>query len=804
MTGIGPVDPHSGQFSNNPGNKPHQPKPPPEVDETIPETPKPETAAPPQEGAFEVEQQARESYGRAKVNIDNQPVEPEPAEGEPAPEGPDPGDDTAARMASATVATGALVAGELIAGGAAGTGAAAGAGVAAGAAAGTVLLPVLLGLGLLVLIGGVLWYVLAHRPADPAAAQPSQRPSAGASAPAAPAQQVPARPGHSVGDPHLLTFDGYSYDFQAVGEFVLTRSTADDFAVQTRYQPPTGLFGPNVSITTAVAIRTGGHRVAVYDAQRGVLVDGQPVTGQVAVGGATASASAEGLKLTLADGTVVTVTRGTYFMSTQIAPAPTRAGRLEGLLGDFDGALKNDLRPQGGTEPVSPDTRESLYDRYGDTWRITQQDSLFDYLSGESTEKFTDRTYPHQLSDAGMLTAQERADAEKICRAAGVLREDVLAGCVLDVATTKDPAFAADAAAHQSITVSAIELGQQQTAALKHRLAGAAYTVTGRAGQRIAVEIGAITPGTPGDKCGFDVDALLLGPDHAELWREWIGNGGCGKAFGPVTLPADGTYQLVFLGGLGQVIKAQTGTVEFRIVDVPDPTVAPLTLGTKATGKIESSFAADEWRFTAAAGQTLALDVSAITGDGDPGGCRLDLTARVYAPDGSELFKQWIGNGGCHAYPVTAPAAGTYRVVMTGGDGSVIHARTGTYTFAVLDVPAPDVRPLKPGTKVNGRIEAVLGSDEWRFTATAGQQLVLDVAAITGDGNPGGCGMDLTATVYGPDGAEVFDQWIGNGGCRKHTFTAPSAGTYRLVLSGGNGSVIHYRTGTYTLTITAP
>jgi hypothetical protein len=38
----------------------------------------------------------------------------------------------------------------------------------------------------------------------------------------------------SHGDPHLVTFDGYHYDMQAVGEFVLVRSLDDDLEVQAR------------------------------------------------------------------------------------------------------------------------------------------------------------------------------------------------------------------------------------------------------------------------------------------------------------------------------------------------------------------------------------------------------------------------------------------------------------------------------------------------------------------------------------------------------------------------------------------
>ena len=49
----------------------------------------------------------------------------------------------------------------------------------------------------------------------------------------------PHRPGgDSSGDTHLVTFDGLRYDFQAIGEYVLVKSTKDDFMIQTRQVPP--------------------------------------------------------------------------------------------------------------------------------------------------------------------------------------------------------------------------------------------------------------------------------------------------------------------------------------------------------------------------------------------------------------------------------------------------------------------------------------------------------------------------------------------------------------------------------------
>src|SRR5262249_5188264 len=87
--------------------------------------------------------------------------------------------------------------------------------------------------------------------------------------------------GRTWGEPHILTLDGAEYDFQAVGEFVLSRG-ADGFEVRVRQVRLKGL---DVAVNPAVALRAGDHRIAIYahafdgvatNVSR-VYVDGAPV-----------------------------------------------------------------------------------------------------------------------------------------------------------------------------------------------------------------------------------------------------------------------------------------------------------------------------------------------------------------------------------------------------------------------------------------------------------------------------------------------------------------------------------------------
>ena len=88
---------------------------------------------------------------------------------------------------------------------------------------------------------------------------------------------VRAMEGRAWGDIHVQTLDGATYDFQAAGEFVASRSTAGDLEVQLRLES-TG-FSNYVSIVTAVAVLVDTSRASVALRREPMLsVEGQPVT----------------------------------------------------------------------------------------------------------------------------------------------------------------------------------------------------------------------------------------------------------------------------------------------------------------------------------------------------------------------------------------------------------------------------------------------------------------------------------------------------------------------------------------------
>jgi hypothetical protein len=93
-----------------------------------------------------------------------------------------------------------------------------------------------------------------------------------------------------------------------------------------------------------------------------------------------------------------------------------------------------------------------LYGHFADSWRISQDESLFHYATGESTATFTDRSAPRGKATLGSLDSAARTKAERRCRADGISAPGPLAECTLDLAVTGDSSFVSSAALAQAVS----------------------------------------------------------------------------------------------------------------------------------------------------------------------------------------------------------------------------------------------------------------------------------------------------------------------------------------------------------------
>lgn len=257
--------------------------------------------------------------------------------------------------------------------------------------------------------------------------------------------------GATYGDPHLFTADGVEYDFQAVGEFVLLEDRDDpSFVVQVRQEP----FRPftTLSANTAVAALVGSDRVAIHAGDPPSLtVEGIPrrIEGTLDLtqgGRVVLDKNVYTLIWPTGERLVVNASFSALVNVSYVPGTRGKARRLHGLIGTPDGNPNNDfLTRQGEMLSRRPDG-DRLYDVFGNSWRITPGESLFDYAPGEDTRAFTDSGFPHGSRAAAALPPKELKKAYLTCVLAGVTDVAALEACTADVAITGDPGFARAAA----------------------------------------------------------------------------------------------------------------------------------------------------------------------------------------------------------------------------------------------------------------------------------------------------------------------------------------------------------------------
>ena len=290
---------------------------------------------------------------------------------------------------------------------------------------------------------------------------------------------------HGWGEPHIVTADGESYDFQSVGEFIALRG--DDLEIQTRQSAFATQRVPEaneytgiascVSIYTAVAARVGQHRVSI---QQKANRTGDLSDVQIRVDGDLRTLGPEGIELSScdcpaaeikSDGRIIRAAdertieihyangaklvvipswwepQQTWWFNVHVYDTTAKEG-IMGLTKDGWLPALHDRSSLGGKPEDLHERYVQLYETFADSWRVggEEKPSLFDYEEGTSTETFTMAGWPGEnpsnclIDGVTPLEPVSESVAEEAC--SEVMGEKNQANCVFDVRETGNTGFA--------------------------------------------------------------------------------------------------------------------------------------------------------------------------------------------------------------------------------------------------------------------------------------------------------------------------------------------------------------------------
>lgn len=570
--------------------------------------------------------------------------------------------------------------------------------------------------------------------------------------------------GKTNGDPHLATFDQFYYDFMAVGEFVVTRSTSGDpLEIQAR-QAPMGQ-SRVISVNSAVAFKVSTSKVslALVNGATQVYVDGAATTmvreSKSLPGGGTLVrresdiGPADGYDVTWPDGSAAAVDPiGTWGYRLLVKLASGRAGAVEGLLGNFDGDPSNDA--------PTPASFEKLYPAFADLWRV--RDSLFTYPAGQGTDTFTDRRFPDKPITAADLDPARRAAAEQTCRDAGVSNPWQLAECVFDVTVTGRPEFALSSVATE-LVAAPTTAPLNATALTSGTIApGQALTFAGRQGQAVYVDISG--PTVP-NQCGA---YRLLDPTGGYI------NGGCninGVGFiDRSELPVNGQYTVHN--------DATAGKATMRVYVAKDQTGPITPNGDAVMATLDQPGSVARFDFTGQKGQRVYVEVPQSS-MGDQCGV-LDLKTA----DGTTLAVGCIINGVGDVDGYVLPADGAYSIRVDPNNRELGSAQLKLY--AAMD----KVAPIAFGQPVTATIEQPGARLRYTFNGTTGQSVAVQALDAT---LPAMCSP---LALVDPAGNTLSVGCVINGVGGIAPTTLPASGSYSLVVDPPGNA-----TGVVTLTL---
>lgn len=266
--------------------------------------------------------------------------------------------------------------------------------------------------------------------------------------------------GRSYGDPHIRTFDGSTFSFQTVGEYVLASSRNGDFVVQGRQKAESD----KVSMNGAVAMNVAGDRVGIY-AQDNPSRDQSPlrVNGQqVSLSNSTYFLSSGGTIQQNGRKYIITWPTGERVQA-DIIQSSGRSfvnlsiyvyncyGDYSGILGNANGSRTDDFNVNGRSfnnslvfDPFDTrkfDSQTAFAEReqlrylsndFGSQYLVNTQNTLFEYANGANTWTYYNPNFPSTHLTLNDISSTQRERARQECIRQGIAREE-LSACIMDL-----------------------------------------------------------------------------------------------------------------------------------------------------------------------------------------------------------------------------------------------------------------------------------------------------------------------------------------------------------------------------------